>query len=450
MADGYFAGLGKALGLAKKLKMFKLKIIYFLLVYTFRGTFRRREALERFQQRKWRRFRKKVLRRSPFYRELAQQQAQLADFPLMNKAAFMASFDQINTLGIQREEAMQVALQAELERDFSPELKGATVGLSTGTSGTRGLFLVSTTERAQWTAMVLRRVVPIRLFKRQKVAFFLRANSNLYSSVQSASLEFRFFDIFQPIEKLLVALADFQPHILAAQPSILSAIAEAQLAGHINIQPHLLISFAEVLNDADKQFVQNTFPVPLREVYQCTEGFLAVTCAHGTLHLNEDVAIFEKKYLDESRFIPIITDFTRSSQPIVRYELNDVLVEKKEPCPCGSCFTALERIGGREDDILVFPGADGGMIKVFPDLICRVIARSTEGFRAYRLRQVGALELQLELESEDFQAVSTTIRAALHDFLQEKEVSGLIIKCKQGIDRSAGEKLRRVERKLSN
>jgi putative adenylate-forming enzyme len=428
--------------------MFKLKIIYFLFIYTLRGTFRQREALERFQQRKWQRFRKKILTHSPFYQELAQREADLADFPLINKTAFMANFDQINTLGIQREEAMQVALQAEMERDFSPELKGATVGLSTGTSGTRGLFLVSATERAQWTAMVLRRVVPIRLFKRQKVAFFLRANSNLYSSVQSASLEFRFFDIFQPIEKLLQDLTDFQAHILAAQPSILSAIAEAQLTGNINIQPQLLISFAEVLNDADKQFIQKTFPAPLREVYQCTEGFLAVTCAHGTLHLNEDIAIFEKKYLDESRFIPIITDFTRSSQPIVRYELNDVLVEKKEPCPCGSCFTALERIEGREDDILVFPGADGELIKVFPDLICRVIARSTERFRAYRLRQVGALVLQLELESEDFQAVSATVSSALQDFLQKKGVNSLTIICKQGIERRAGEKLRRVERKI--
>ncbi|HOY17738.1 MAG TPA: adenylate synthase [Haliscomenobacter sp.] len=428
--------------------MFKLKIIYFLFIYTLRGTFRQREALERFQQRKWHRFRKKVLTLSPFYQELAQKEADLADFPLMNKAAFMANFGQINTLSIQREEAMQLALQAEFERDFSPELKGATVGLSTGTSGTRGLFLVSTTERAQWTAMVLRRVVPIKFFRRQKVAFFLRANSNLYSSVQSASLEFRFFDIFQPIEKLLVALADFQPHILAAQPSILSAIAEGQVAGSVNIQPHLLISFAEVLNDADKQFIQKTFPVPLREVYQCTEGFLAVTCAHGTMHLNEDIAIFEKKYLDESRFIPIITDFTRSSQPIVRYELNDILVKKTEPCPCGSCFTALERIEGREDDILVFTGKNGELIKVFPDLICRVIARSTEGFRAYRLRQVGALELQLELESDDFQGVSTKISAALHVFLQEKGISDMTITCKQGIERSAGEKLRRVERKI--
>ena len=429
---------------------FKLKILWYFLQYTLRGTFRNRARLERYQQRKWRKFCRKVLTHSPFYEQLAQAHAALGQFPTINKMGFMANFDAINTLGIAQNEAMQVALQAEMARDFSPELNGATVGLSTGTSGTRGLFLVSPTERAQWTAMVLRRVVPLRLFKKQRVAFFLRANSNLYSSVQSASLEFRFFDIFQPIEQLVQDLAVFQPHILAAQPSVLGAIAEAQLAKQIDIQPELVISFAEVLNPEDKAFVQKSFSAPLREVYQCTEGFLGVTCAHGTMHLNEDIAIFEKKYLDETRFVPVITDFTRSSQPIIRYELNDILVEKTEPCPCGSCFTALERIEGREDDILVFPGANGEMIKVFPDLICRVIARSTEGFRAYRLRQVGVLELQLELESEGFQDVSATISTSLHAFLQEKGINGLILQCKQGIDRRSGEKLRRVERKIAS
>ena len=278
--------------------LFKLKIGYFFLQYTLRGKFQNRSRLERFQQRKWRKFRKKVLQRSPFYQDLARQNVELGAFPLMNKVQFMANFDAINTLNISQEAAMNLALQAETERDFSPELHGATVGLSTGTSGTRGLFLVSNTERAQWTAMVLRRVVPVKLFKKQRVAFFLRANSNLYSSVQSASLEFRFFDIFQPIGQLVQALAAFQPHILAAQPSVLSAIAEYQLAGELQIQLELLISFAEVLTTEDKTFIQNTWSAPLREVYQCTEGFLGVTCAHGTMHLNEDIAIFEKKYLD--------------------------------------------------------------------------------------------------------------------------------------------------------
>lgn len=40
----------------------------------------------------------------------------------------------------------------------------------------------------------------------------------------------------------------------------------------------------------------------------------------------------EKEWLDETRFVPIITDLMRTSQPIVRYRLDDVLVidESKE------------------------------------------------------------------------------------------------------------------------
>jgi len=75
-----------------------------------------------------------------------------------------------------------------------------TVGLSTGTSGKRGLFLISPSERESWVVMVMDRILPPKWLKKQKVAFFLRANSNLYTSVQSAIYDFKYFDIFQPIE----------------------------------------------------------------------------------------------------------------------------------------------------------------------------------------------------------------------------------------------------------
>ncbi len=62
----------------------------------------------------------------------------------------------------------------------------------------------------------------------------------------------------------------------------------------------------------------------------------------------------KKEYLDDSRFYPIITDFKRTSQPIYRYRLNDILVEEKSPCPCGSVFTRIAKIEGRSDDIFYF------------------------------------------------------------------------------------------------
>ena len=93
----------------------------------------------------------------------------------------------------------------------------------------------------------------------------------------------------------------------------------------------------------------------------------------GTLHLNEDIVFVEKEYLDKNRFIPIITDFTRKSQPIIRYRLNDILVEGHDKCKCGSCFTVIDKIEGREDDVYLFNGIKEKTVKVYPDFIRRCI-----------------------------------------------------------------------------
>src|SRR5699024_2207014 len=106
------------------------------------------------------------------------------------------------------------------------------------------------------------------------------------------------------------------------------------------------------------------------------EGFLGCTCQHGTLHLNEDIVHIEKEWLDDNRFIPIITDFTRQTQPIVRYRLDDILIQRKDPCPCGSHFTAIKYIEGRCDDVLILPGKNGQPVTLFADLCSRVIAQT--------------------------------------------------------------------------
>ncbi|MBK7233915.1 MAG: hypothetical protein IPH93_17035 [Saprospiraceae bacterium] len=247
-----------------------------------------------------------------------------------------------------------MALKAEASRDFSPMIRDISVGLSTGTSGNRGLFLTSARERAMWVSCILDRVIGFS-FKKRKIAFFLRANNNLYKAVQSGLLEFHFFDIFQSMDDHILKLNKLKPNIIVAQPSVLIQIASAIQSGQIFLSPGKIISVAEVLTPEDKSFLERIFLQNVHQVYQCTEGFLAATCTYGILHFNEDFLIIEKKYIDseKTRFHPIITDLLRSTQPVVRYELNDILIEK-ENCACGSRMMAIECIEGRSDDVLVF------------------------------------------------------------------------------------------------
>ncbi|MCP1383484.1 adenylate synthase [Runella sp. S5] len=410
-----------------------------------RGLFRNRAQLQRFQQRSWHRFAQTILPKSTFYRPYLN--VSLDQIPLMRKELFMEHFDEINTVAIRKEEAMKIALQAEESRDFASELNGITVGLSTGTSGKRGLFLASKIERAQWVAMVLHRVVKWSIFKRQKVAFFLRANSNLYSSVQSSVLAFYFFDIFRKTEELVAELDLLKPDIVAAQPSLLRYLAEAQQAGNLSITPHQIISFAEVLHDDDRTVIERVFDLKITEVYQCTEGFLGVSCAHGTMHLNEDVAIFEKKYVSKYRFIPIVTDFTRTSQPIIRYEMTDILAERTMPCPCGSAMMGIERIEGRMDDVLLFD-QEGKIISIFPDTLVRKIARATDDFSHYSIRQVTAdrIEVAVETEPKNKAMVSQLIETAILEVLEGQGIKNTVVVFTEEKVNEKGAKHRRVVR----
>ena len=66
----------------------------------------------------------------------------------MDKQSMMANFNEANTFGLDRDTALKIAIAAERDRDFKPTYQGVSVGLSSGTSGHRGLFVISSREQA--------------------------------------------------------------------------------------------------------------------------------------------------------------------------------------------------------------------------------------------------------------------------------------------------------------
>jgi putative adenylate-forming enzyme len=214
--------------------------------------------------------------------------------------------------------------------------------------------------------------------------------------VRNRWLTFAFFDLFQPFDQHLAALADYRPSIIVAPAQVLRQLALAALAGRLQIRPKRVISAAEVLELQDRAIIRQAFGMP-HEVYQATEGFLASTCEYGVLHLNEEYIHVEPEWLDDERrrFVPIITDFSRLTQPIVRYRLNDVLVARAEPCLCGRATRALARIEGRCEDMLVLPGRNGEAVSVFSDVLSRALAQALPLDADYRLVQDGPASLRL-------------------------------------------------------
>jgi len=343
----------------------------------------------------------KKIKRSPFYATYSLVQSKFKKIPIINKKIFMKNFNSINTCGISFEKAFNLAVESEKTRDFSPMIGEISVGLSTGTSGNRGLFLLSDTERARWVAYMIDRVIGLSA-KKRKVAFFLRANNKLYESSNSKFLSFNFFDIYKKIIVHIPRLELLNPNILIAQPSILMILAKKKNQCELNISPEKIVSVAEVLTTDDKHFIETAFKIKLTEVYQCTEGFLASSCSHGYLHFNEDFLIIEKKYLnkEKTKFHPIITDLLRTAQPIIRYELNDIISEKKI-CKCGNKFLAIEKIEGRSDDIFQLKNDNLDLVNVFPDILRRTIVISSNDIEDYCLIQLDETKLGLFIKSDN-------------------------------------------------
>ena len=138
--------------------------------------------------------------------------------------------------------------------------------------------------------------------KPRKVAFFLRANSKLYTSVQSRLIRFAFFDLLLPVEQHLKRLNDLQPNIVVGQPSG-QMLVDAQRSSVLRIALCARIDFgpAEVSTE-DRNAIETCFQVAVQQVYQCNEGMFGQTCSHGNFLLNEDGLLVEKEWLDDTRF----------------------------------------------------------------------------------------------------------------------------------------------------
>ncbi|RYY73854.1 MAG: adenylate synthase [Gammaproteobacteria bacterium] len=361
--------------------------------------FTRRDQLEAWQKKNLADYFKRILPRASYYANLKLGHPE--QIPFMDKAKMMAEFAARNTANITKEEAQTLALQAEQSRDFSPillhpTLGELTVGLSSGTSGHRGLFLVSREERLRWAGILLAKTLPTALLKQiiffwrrpLSIAFFLRANSNLYNTLSSRRIDFGFYDLVQGVDAYTEKLNQQQPHALVAPPTVLKRLAELRMKGVLNIQPQHILSVAEVLEPDDKQLIEAAFARTPHQIYQATEGFLAYTCERGNLHLNEAQIYFEKDWLDETRFQPVITDFSRTTQIIARYKLNDILQIKKTPCACGRAETTIAAIEGRADQILQLPSLEtGNAIPIFPDILRRAMMMVNPALDEYRIEQ---------------------------------------------------------------
>jgi phenylacetate-coenzyme A ligase PaaK-like adenylate-forming protein len=485
-----------------------------------RWRWRSRASLLAWQERRVREFLRDRLTRAPFYAEIAGRMLAagrgdigditLADLPIVDKQTLLTHFDGFNTRDIRYDDAMAVALAAERSRDFRSQLDDVTVGLSSGTSGQRVPFLVSRRERMLWASSILARMLSTESLARiaspwqppLHIALFLRANSNLYTTLDSRRVTFTFYDLLQPLDTHVDALmgrfaasgkrsaassassalsassassasaTGSGPHVLVAPATVLRRLADLQLEGRLRLHPRQVISVAETLEQEDAATIARAFDCRVQQIYQATEGFLGYTCQAGTIHLNEECVHIEPEWLDtaRTRFHPIVTDFTRETQLIVRYRLDDVLRVRETPCPCGRPSLALAGIDGRRDAVLELPLRDprrdfdtaassrrhDSTRAIFPDVMRRaMMLASGDRIRDYRIVQTDdglIVRLDVAAGCDGFHATAraeAAVRAELDTLFAQQGVIAPPIAFAPWQPEASGDKCCRIRRAAS-
>ncbi|KND56857.1 Adenylate-forming enzyme [Candidatus Burkholderia verschuerenii] len=232
-----------------------------------------RATFDSWQTRRLDAFLRTRLTQASFYRDYPRHE--LAALPVVDKPFTLQRFAAFNTRGIALETALAAARALEssgvLPSQFDPKL---TAGLSSGTSGRPGVFLASASERATWAGIMLARTLDrdlLRLLatraKPLRVAFFLRANSSLYTTLHSHRIEFRFFDLQAGAHTHIDTLAGFAPEVLVAPASVLGWLAGETLAGRLPLSPRKVISVAEVLEPDDEALIREAWGKLVHQLY---------------------------------------------------------------------------------------------------------------------------------------------------------------------------------------
>ncbi len=375
--------------------------------------FYNRKRLENLQRKAMKKQIKFVRNNSPFYARHWEgfNDLEWSEFPIINKSIMMENLEDLLTVRLDIEQAKQLANEAEMTRDFSPKIGPYTIGYSSGTSGSRGMHFVSEKEQASWAGYMLSRGLDSSIFSKNRIGLILRANSNTFESVGSDRIEFKFYDLMKSLEEIHESILQDNLDILMGPPSVLSYFVDIKS----KIKVRKMVSVAEVLEAVDREKIEQHFGLTLHQFYSSTEGEIAATCEYGTLHLNEDLMVIQKEWVDESKgwFYPIISDFKRKTQPIIRYRLNDILVTSNIPCKCGDKRLPISAVMGRQDDQFLLSKQNGGEEMIVPDLIRRAIMSMSGEITEYIAMQHSPKEIELQLKPEGLDNLSMAAFDAL-------------------------------------
>lgn len=385
---------------------------------------------------------------SPYYRERIAgielgDDLDLTALPTIDKATMLENFDALVTdrrLTLKGAERQLGELENAGARG-DPLLLGEYRAVATGgTSGRRGVFVY---DRAGWTETLAGIVgcwnfyfdfaprAPRRRLAALHADHPVHLGGRWNRSIDVGLHRLLRLDARTPIDEMVEPLNAFQPEGINSYPSVAALLAERQLAGELRISPRVIATTAEVLTAEMRERIVAAWGRAPFDYYGASEvGLIATECdRHAGKHVFEGQALLEVVD-DDYRPVPpgepgsrlLLTNLFNRTQPLIRYELNDLLTLSPEPCPCGRPFPLVTAVGGRSDDVLDMPAVAGGLVKVHPIALRSPLA-GVASLSQYRIvYAAGELRVKAVLVGPDGRRTCEEIQTGLRDALAGRGV----------------------------
>jgi phenylacetate-CoA ligase len=178
--------------------------------------------------------------------------------------------------------------------------------------------------------------------------------------------------------------------------------------------------------------IEALWDAPAFDMYGTHEsGMLAAECRHQSgMHVQEDAFILEIADPETGALLPdgqkgtvYITTLYKYGAPQIRFNVNDLSAFRTDACPCGGTMRRLERIFGRNDNMIKLRG-----VNVFPEAIGAAVAedsRTNGEFFCFvdRIGEAAVDRMEVRVEVAD----AASDRAAVREDLERrlKEVLGV-------------------------
>lgn len=328
--------------------------------------------------------------RSRYYRELCRNvdvegKFTLKDLPITNKRMMMDHFD--DWVAVPDLKLAEIERQIErdpLEQYYLGEYR---IVVTSGSSGLRGIFVY---DRAEWSVVIAAAfrwaamfgVSPLELsYKRLasiKADKPTHATSRLGQSMDLGIRNLLMLDATVPLDELVERLNAYQPQLLMGYASIIGLLAVEQIDGRLTISPEMIATFSEVLGADRVARSQEAWGLTTFDHYGAAEQvMIAAECdAHKGLHQFADMSIVEIVDADNRPVPPgtpghhiLLTNLHKFIQPVIRYEITDIVTEAVDPCTCDRPFPLFSFVGGRTEDVFHLPGRDGKDVAVSPMIV---------------------------------------------------------------------------------